>query len=65
MNLVGEDEADNRILECALAAGADTIITGDHHLLRLQRFFTARITTPREFFWMHGPDVSRPRRKLY
>jgi predicted nucleic acid-binding protein len=29
VNLVREDEADNRILECALAAGADTIITGD------------------------------------
>lgn len=38
VNLVHEDEADNRILECALAAGADTIITGDRHLLRLRRF---------------------------
>jgi len=49
VNLVHEDEADNRILECALAAEADTIITGDRHLLRLRRFLATRITTPREF----------------
>jgi putative PIN family toxin of toxin-antitoxin system len=49
VRVVREDEADNRILECALAAGADTIITGDHHLLQLRQFRGARITTPREF----------------
>jgi putative PIN family toxin of toxin-antitoxin system len=49
VHLVREDEADNRILECALAAGADTIITGDHHLLQLGRSFSTRITTPRQF----------------
>ena len=49
VSVVREDEADNRILECALAAGADAIITGDHHLLKLRRFRGARITTPREF----------------
>jgi uncharacterized protein len=38
VNLVREDEADNRILECALAARADTIGTGDRHLLQLRRF---------------------------
>ncbi|CAN5822004.1 putative toxin-antitoxin system toxin component, PIN family [soil metagenome] len=30
-----EDEPDNRILECALAAGAAAIVTGDRHLLDL------------------------------
>lgn len=49
VNLIQEDEADNRILECALAAVADTIITGDHHLLKLQRFHSTRITTPSAF----------------
>ena len=49
MSVVREDEADNRILECALAAGADAIVTGDHHLLELRRFGGVRITTPREF----------------
>jgi putative PIN family toxin of toxin-antitoxin system len=32
------DEADNRILECAVAAGADLLVTGDRHLLKLRQF---------------------------
>ncbi len=34
---VVQDEADNRILECAQLARADYIVTGDRHLLALQR----------------------------
>jgi len=49
VRVVREDEADNRVLECALAARADTIITGDHHLLRLGQFRGTRIATPRQF----------------
>ena len=49
VSVVREDEADNRILECARAAGAGAIVTGDHHLLELRRFGGVRITTPREF----------------
>jgi putative PIN family toxin of toxin-antitoxin system len=49
LSVVRDDEADNRILECALAARADAVVTGDHHLLRLKRFRGVRITTPREF----------------
>jgi putative PIN family toxin of toxin-antitoxin system len=33
-----EDEPDNRILECAVKADADWIVTGDKHLLNLQEF---------------------------
>ncbi len=32
------DGPDNRILECALTAGADLIVTGDRHLLRLKKY---------------------------
>ncbi len=32
------DAPDNRILECALAAGADLIVTGDRHLLKLKKY---------------------------
>lgn len=32
------DEADNRILECAKQAEADLIVTGDKHLLGLKEF---------------------------
>ena len=37
LHVVG-DAADNRILECALDSGADLIVTGDRHLLKLRRF---------------------------
>jgi uncharacterized protein len=33
-----EDEPDNRILECAVAAGASAIVTGDRHLLALKSY---------------------------
>ncbi len=33
-----EDVPDNRILECAVMAQADLIVTGDHHLLKLKEF---------------------------
>lgn len=32
---VVDDDADNRVLECAVAGGADTVVSGDHHLLDL------------------------------
>ena len=49
LNVVQEDEADNRILECALAAEAHTIVTGDQHLLKLRRFRDILIASPRQF----------------
>jgi putative PIN family toxin of toxin-antitoxin system len=33
-----EDVPDNRILECAIAAKADLVVTGDRHLLKLKKF---------------------------
>ena len=35
---VVDDEADNRILECARDTRADLVVTGDRHLLKLRRF---------------------------
>jgi predicted nucleic acid-binding protein len=32
------DEPDNRILECAIAAGASAVVTGDSHLLALKSY---------------------------
>ena len=32
------DVPDNRILECAVEAHADLVVTGDRHLLKLKRF---------------------------
>lgn len=41
-------EPDNRILECALEAQANYIITGDHHLLDLKTYQEIKILTPAE-----------------
>lgn len=37
------DEPDNRILECAVAANAEVIVTGDRQMWALQRFRDVRI----------------------
>jgi putative PIN family toxin of toxin-antitoxin system len=43
-------DPDHRILECALAASADFLVTGDkRHLLPLGAFRGVRIVSPREF----------------
>ena len=39
------DEPDNRILECAVAANADLIVTGDRRMLALGNFQHVRIVT--------------------
>lgn len=43
------DESDNRVLECALAASVDYIISGDKHLLSLREFQAIKILTPDSF----------------
>jgi putative PIN family toxin of toxin-antitoxin system len=43
LDAVPADPDDNRILECAIAAGAATIVTGDKHLLRLGSYEGIRI----------------------
>lgn len=50
VHIIEEDPPDNRILECALAAGAKFIATGDKHLLKLGKFKQTKILTPRELF---------------
>lgn len=43
------DEPDNRILECASAGRADSIVTGDKALLQLKNFEGVHILTLREY----------------
>jgi predicted nucleic acid-binding protein len=45
---VSPDEADNRFLECAAAAGADYLVTGNIKDFP-QRFKATRILTPQQF----------------
>jgi len=43
------DDADNRILECALDGKAGFIVSGDHHLLDLRQYKGIKILRPKAF----------------
>jgi len=47
--IMKSDTDDNRILEAALQADAQVIISGDHHLLALGTWRGIRILTPADF----------------
>jgi putative PIN family toxin of toxin-antitoxin system len=47
--VIADDPDDDRILECAVAAQAQVIVSGDRHLLRLGSFRSILIQSPREF----------------
>ena len=46
---VADDADDNRILECAVEAGSDYIVTWDQDLLRLVEYAGIGILTPEKF----------------
>lgn len=46
---VPDDPQDNRVLECAIEAGSDIIISGDSHLLALQSLGKIKTMNPDEF----------------
>lgn len=48
VDIIHEDDADNRVIECALAGRAGFIVSGDRHLLRLGEFAGIRILTARQ-----------------
>ena len=63
VQVVTEDESDDRILECALEARAGVVITGDRHLQHLKTFRGISIVSPREFLEVRGargPHELRP-----
>lgn len=46
---IKEDPDDNKILECAIEAKVDYIITYDKHILKLEEFSGIKIVSPSEF----------------
>jgi len=52
--LVAEDPDDDMILATGLAAQADVIVSGDHHLLKLNQYEEMPIVNPRRFLEMLG-----------
>ena len=54
-----EDEKDNRVLECAIDGGAEYIVTGDLHLLKLGLFNGIKIMTVMDFLRYCQEDLRR------
>ena len=55
-SVITAKDDDNRILECALAAQAEFLVTGDkEHLLPLESYRNTRIVTPSQFLDLLGP----------
>ncbi|HVP78984.1 MAG TPA: putative toxin-antitoxin system toxin component, PIN family [Thermodesulfobacteriota bacterium] len=49
INVVAEDPEDNRILECAVEAKANYVITGDSHLLKLSKYLDIEVLNAAAF----------------
>ena len=66
-----KDEPDNRILECAIAAQAEYLVSGDRHILALKHHAGIRMISLAEFFTelrkQKGPfpSVAEPPATLY
>lgn len=58
VDIIARENSDNRILECALAAEADALVTGNMKDIRpLGKFRNIEILTPREFLDRFFPDA--------
>ena len=54
LDVVKSDASDDRILECALAAGSEVVVTGDQHLLAFGDFRGIRIERVADFLQRSG-----------
>jgi putative PIN family toxin of toxin-antitoxin system len=52
LDIIKEDPDDNRILECAVEAKSDFIVSSDKDLLRLGNYGDVRMVTAKEFMVM-------------
>ena len=49
VKVITDDASDNKIIDCALASGADFIVSGDKHLLTVKKYGSLRILSVSEF----------------
>jgi uncharacterized protein len=54
LQVIKADPDDDRILECAVAGGADLIVSGDQHLTRLKNFEGIGVVRPAYFLKILG-----------
>lgn len=60
VDILPDDDADNRIPECALEARAHIIVTGDKRLQRLGQVQGLRLLSPREFLDAYAASAGSP-----
>jgi uncharacterized protein len=49
LKVIKEHPADNKILECAIAANAGYVVSGDNHLLNVGNYKKTKILSAKEF----------------
>ena len=49
LNVVKDDPDDNKVVECAVSANAEAIITADNHLLRIRVYDSIRMVQVGDF----------------
>ncbi len=49
LDVIKMDKSDNKIIEAAVTADSDFIVTGDNHLLKVKRFNDIKIVSPAQF----------------
>lgn len=57
LNVVSDPE-DNKLIESAVASGADYLITNDREVLDLEKYHKTEILTPEEFWAKYKADAS-------
>ena len=60
INIIKDDPDDNRVLECAVTARADVIISGDKHLLKLQTYSEIDIMSAGDFLSREEGNENQP-----
>ncbi len=56
LQVIKEDQSDNRLIECALTGGAGYIVSQDRHLLRLGQYDGIKIVTAHDFLMREHPE---------
>ncbi len=63
VSVVREHPADDKFLDCALAASADYVVSGDRHLLKVVGFGKAKILPVNEFLQVLESRKAAEKRK--
>jgi len=53
---IAEDKDDNKLVESAVAAGADYLISADRHLLKIEEYQKIKIVSPSHFWAIYEDE---------